>query len=145
MRLPCLPIEYVNARILFTTILQHHSLSSTLTVNILYLNLETKSNIFSKDQNREGKIQRNLQGSFSMRGAATSRRIHETIRERAKSPQQAILADLRLIPETTVRHASQAHAAQHDARHEAAHIFSNYNNYQSTRQTQKPDHCNNDR
>lgn len=66
---------------------------------------------------------KNLQGSFSMRGAATSRRIHETIRDRAKRPQYAILADLLLIPETTVRQASQAQAAQQDARQEAAHIF----------------------
>lgn len=64
-----------------------------------------------------------LQGIFSKRGAATSRRIHETIRESAKSPQYAILADRRLILDTTVRHASQAQAAQHDARQEAAHIF----------------------
>lgn len=58
-----------------------------------------------------------------MRGAATSLRIQETIRESAKRPQYAILADRRLIPDTTVRHASHAQAAQHDARHEAAHIF----------------------
>lgn len=58
-----------------------------------------------------------------MRGAATSLRIQATIRDKANSPQYAIRADRRLIPETTVRQASQAHAAQHDARQEAAHIF----------------------
>lgn len=58
-----------------------------------------------------------------MRGAATSRRIHETMSERAKRPQYAIRADFRLIPETTVLQASHAHAAQHDARQEAAHIL----------------------
>lgn len=71
-----------------------------------------------------------LQGIFSRRGAATSLRIQETIKERAKRPQYAILADLRLILETTVRHASHAHAAQHDARQEAAHIFFSSHSHQ---------------
>lgn len=65
----------------------------------------------------------NLHGIFSMKGAATSLRIHETINESAKRPQYAIRADRRPIPETTVRQASQAQPAQHDARHVAAHIF----------------------
>lgn len=59
-----------------------------------------------------------------MRGAATSRRIQETMSDSAKRPQYAILADRLLILDTTVLHASHAHAAQHDARQEAAHIFS---------------------
>lgn len=63
-----------------------------------------------------------LQGIFSIRGAATSLRIHDTISESAKRPQYAIRAERRLIPDTTVRHASHAHAAQHDARQEAANI-----------------------
>ena len=46
------------------------------------------------------------------------------MRESAKRPQYAILADRRLIPDTTVRHASHAQAAQHDARQDAAHILS---------------------
>lgn len=68
-------------------------------------------------------IKMNLQGMLSMRGAATSLRIQATMRDRENSPQYAIRADRRLIPDTTVRQASQAHAAQHDARQEAAHIF----------------------
>lgn len=48
------------------------------------------------------------------------------MRESAKRPQYAILAERRLIPDTTVRHASHAQAAQHDARQDAAHIFLSY-------------------
>lgn len=68
-------------------------------------------------------IRGGLQGIFSSRGGATSRRIHEAIRENAKRKQYAILADRRLILETAVWHKLQAQPAQHDARHEAAHIF----------------------
>lgn len=58
-----------------------------------------------------------------MSGAATSLRIHATIKERAKRPQYAIRADRRLIPDTTDWHALHAHDAQQDARQPAAHIF----------------------
>jgi len=56
------------------------------------------------------------------RGAATSRSTQEARRESAKRPQYAIRAERRPMLPTAVRHASHAHAAQQDARHDAAHM-----------------------
>lgn len=74
---------------------------------------------------KKNEILRNnyLQGIFSIKGAATARRIQETMSDSANKPQYAIRADRLLIPDTTVWQAVQAHPAQHEARHDAAHIF----------------------
>lgn len=69
-----------------------------------------------------------IQGIFSMRGAATSLKIHETIREKAKRPQYAIRADRRPMLETTDWQAWHAQTAQHWVKQEAAHIFSSPQN-----------------
>jgi hypothetical protein len=64
-----------------------------------------------------------IHGILARSGPAKSRKIHETMRDKAKSPQYAIRAERREILPTTPVHAAHAHDAQHDARHDAAHIL----------------------
>src|SRR4051812_2096503 len=63
-----------------------------------------------------------IHGNFWRRGAATSLRTHETMRERAKRPQYARRADRREMPDATDVQSPQVQDAQHDAKHDAAHI-----------------------
>ena len=76
----------------------------------------------------------NLQGSFSIRGVATSRGIHEMMRESAKRPQYAILAERRLIlktPQSDASHAQAAYITRCNARY-CVHLILSFHNQTPT-------------
>jgi hypothetical protein len=82
---------------------------------------------------------KNLHGILARSGPAKSRKIHETIRDKAKRPQYAIRAERREMPPATPLHASHAHDAQQDARHDAAHILLSFSQHSTAPYSPGPD------